>query len=94
MRHKIIRAHFIIFHCIGGDRGADPYADVDGVGGGVWVNFHRRRRRHKKRLAAAAFGGGKPFTRSLYEHYMVVIQGEYYSHPVYYTCIAQEAERL
>ena len=22
---------------------ADPYADVDGVGGGVWVNFHRRR---------------------------------------------------
>ena len=23
----------------------DPYADVDGVGGGVWVNFHRRRRR-------------------------------------------------
>jgi len=24
---------------------ADPYADVDGVGGGVWVNFHRRRRR-------------------------------------------------
>jgi len=22
----------------------DPYADVDGVGGGVLVNFHRRRR--------------------------------------------------
>jgi len=24
---------------------ADPYADVDWVGGGVWVNFHRRWRR-------------------------------------------------
>jgi len=29
----------------GSDRDTDPYADVDGVGGGVWVNFHRRRRR-------------------------------------------------
>ena len=46
---------------------SDPYADVDGVGGGVWVNFHRRRRRADdfKSAAAAAFGGGKPFTRSL-----------------------------
>ena len=42
----------------------DPYADVDGVGGGVWVNFHRRRRhamifsrrrrRHKKDRRSAA----------------------------------------
>jgi len=31
----------VVFH----DVKPDLYADVDGVGGGVWVNFHRRRRR-------------------------------------------------
>jgi len=91
---------------------AAAFGSIFTGGGGAPMIFNRWRRRHKKdrRRSAAA--------NHLQEVYKNTIQGEYYSHPVYYTlrlemtyyvssgtlnstnshvyytCIAQEAERL
>jgi len=53
-----------------------PYADVDGIGGGVWVNFtgsggapmiFSRLRRHKKRYTS---GGGVRRRQTIYKKFM------------------------